>query len=230
MMLYKILIISFLISFCPAVESFAVDSVPGQEVINYDIKKLGMKAGEAQLSIVGSVEFEGQKFLLITFRAEALKFLDEEQIFMDPKTLYPLVVKRNLNLWGKKEVITERYSQTEGRIKITKLAGGKTTEQTIVKQGPIDNIYCFIYRYRQSGAYKDKQVLSMHLPTKDVKIKSAGIVKLSVGEKDYKAIYLQSDPKQYHLWFEVAAARVPLRIDGSLGMGKTSLVISTRDK
>ena len=117
----------------------------GEKII-YSIKKMGVKAGEASLVFHGSTRVKNKEVYLIQFTASALNFFDQEKIYVDPKTFYPVMVKRDLNIWGKKERITEEYLTDKGQVKITKNAGGKTTVQTIEKKGAVDNIYCFIYR------------------------------------------------------------------------------------
>lgn len=198
--------------------------LPG-EIIRYDIRKLKLKAGEASLEYRGLVDVDGISAVEIIFTASALNFLDEEKIYLDPQTFYPLVVKRNLNLWGKKETISELYDHSAGKIRIVKDAGGKTTEQILKREGPIDNIYAFIYRYRMSGTYQQGEVLNLHLPTKDVVIKLMEKVHVDASGKKQEAFFMQSDPKQYQLWIGATEQKLPLRIDGAVGLGKTLMVM-----
>ena len=86
---------------------------PG-ETIQYDIKKLAVKAGEATLTFQGLVSLEGQSAFLITFASKGLKFFDEEKIYLDPPTFLPKRVERDLNIFGKKEEIIEYYNAQEG--------------------------------------------------------------------------------------------------------------------
>jgi hypothetical protein len=60
-------------------------------------------------------------------------------------------VKIEPNIFGSKEKITEEYK--EGKIVITKVAGGKAETQEIAKDGQTDNIYGTIYRYRALEVY-----------------------------------------------------------------------------
>ena len=198
---------------------------PG-ETVHYAIKKFGVKAGEAALVFNGLEQRNGQSFYHITFTAKALNFLDEENIFMDPETLYPVRVERNLNIFGKKERILETYDHAKGEIRIVKFVRGKEIRQTLQKKGPVDNIYCFLYRFRQEAAVDQKKSFEMKLPTRDVKIEFVKQDELKVGGKTYQTLYLQSDPKEYKLWFDNGAKKVPLRIDGAMGIASTSLVIS----
>lgn len=139
------------------------------ETIHYDIKKLKLTVGEAMLVFNGTTEVAGQEVLWITFRAQGFKFLDEEQIYLDPETFFPLLIKRNLNIFGKEEKIVEFYDTHRGKVRIVKTVKDKTTEQIIENGKRFDNIYGFIYRTRQSGRFQKNEEISLHLPTSDMR-------------------------------------------------------------
>ncbi len=195
---------------------------PGEKV-TYDIKKFNVSAGKAIVEYKGETTVDGVKFLEIIFTAKGPKFLDEEIIYLEPETFYPLKVERNLNIFGNEEKITEVYDPKSGKVKITKLAGGKTTEQVLEKEGRLDNIYGFLYRYRLNGNFKTGNTVKLNLPTKNLTLKIIKQYKISVGGKTYDSFFMQSDPKRYNIWFDPSSQRLPLRIDGALGMGKTSM-------
>src|SRR6185436_3827257 len=109
---------------------------PG-ETITYDIKKLGMKVGEATLVYRGPGRVANRDTILIEFTSRAINFLDEEKIYLDTVNMVPMVVERNLNIFGKKEKIKEFYDQQKGTVRIVK--NGET--QTLTKNPPIENIY-----------------------------------------------------------------------------------------
>ncbi|MBI5150855.1 MAG: DUF3108 domain-containing protein [Candidatus Omnitrophica bacterium] len=197
---------------------------PG-ETIQYDIKKLKMRVGQASLTFHGLVPLGGQSALLITFTSKGMKFFDEEKIYVDPRTFLPQRVERDLNIFGKKERIVEYYNAHEGSVRIVKTAKGETTEQTIKRSVPLDNIYCFIFRYRVSGKFIPGETFQIHLPTKDVQFQAEDPRELQVGGKKIAAHYLQSDPAQYRVWFDPGTRKVPLRIDGAIGFGKTAMIM-----
>ncbi len=199
------------------------------ETITYDIKKL-LTVGEATLTFKGEAQINKQDALLIIFTAKALNFFDEEKIYLDPKTFLPIVVERNLNLWGKKEVITEEYDHQKGSIKITKKSGGKTTETVMKRPGPIDNIYGFIYRYRVSGQNKKGERFKIHLPTRDVEFQLVGEEKIKVAKQEFTAYYMESVPKKNMVWFEKASGKIPLKIDGAVNLAAASLVMKEYKK
>ena len=41
----------------------------------------------------------------------------------------------------------------------------------------------------------------------------------------YEAYYLESSPKKYRIWLGTSERKIPLRIDGAVGFGNTSLVM-----
>lgn len=199
---------------------------PGEK-ITYDIKKMGIKAGEATLVFEGATTIHQRPAVLIVFTAKAgaLNFFDEEKIFLDPLTFYPVFVQRRLNIWGKEETIEEEYLPQEARIRIVKTAGGQTTEQIIEKAGPIENIYGFIYRCRKDNPFSQRAPLQIKLPTKDLSIAFVREGKLKAAGQAFDVYFMQSDPRQYSIWFDAGPNRIPLRIDGAAGFGKTSMIM-----
>ena len=154
------------------------------EKITYSIKKVGIKAGEAVVSYEGPASKNNKEYVLILFKADGMNFMDSEKIYADPKTFLPKIVERDLNIFGNKEQITEYYEPESDRIRIVKTKDGKTTEQIIEKKGDVDNIYCFIYRYRRGGPLNVGQEIAINLPTTDLKIKVMKNENLSAaGEK-----------------------------------------------
>ncbi|MBF0489385.1 MAG: DUF3108 domain-containing protein [Candidatus Omnitrophica bacterium] len=197
---------------------------PGEK-ITYNVLQMGVKVGEATLTFVGEKAYENQKALLIVFQSKGLTFFDEEKIYLNPLTFKPLAVERDLDIFGNKEKINERYSQ--GSVKIFKDAAGKRIEQTIDKAGGMDNIYAFIYRYRQSGAFKMNERFDVHLPTKDITIQLKRQVDLNnIAGQNYRAFYMESDPAKYKLWFDASDKKLPLRISSAIGMANTVMVMT----
>ncbi|MCK5215489.1 MAG: DUF3108 domain-containing protein [Candidatus Omnitrophica bacterium] len=195
------------------------------ETVTYCIKKFGVKVGDATLTYQGEVDIKGRKATLIIFVAKGFNFFDQEKIFMDPKSFYPMRVERRLNIFGRKEKIVELYNPHEGTVRIIKTAGKKRTEQIIKKDGLLDNIYCFIYRYRRNGKFAVGDTIKMSLPTKDITIELIKKDKMVLSKGKYDVFYMQSVPKRYRLWFDAREPKVPLRIDGAVGFGNTSMIM-----
>ncbi len=194
------------------------------ETIVYDIKKLRLTAGTVTIVYNGPVKQENKDVLLLTVVAKGFKFYDKEEIYLDPKTFYPTLVKRDIDIFGKKEKIDEYYDQQNGRNTNVKYANGKKTQEVFEKKGPMDNIYGFIYRYRQQGKFTIGEKSQIHLPNKDVTIKLVKKEPLKIGERTFDTYFMESDPGQFKIWYDTGANKLPVRIEGAIGFGKTSMV------
>ncbi len=231
----RLILLGFILFFCqlPAQsESASNKALPfsSGERITFSIKKMGVKVGTASLVFQGLTKLGEKETFLIVFKATALNFFDEEKIFVDPQTFYPLMIKRDLNIWGKKEKITEEYFPEKGIVKITKDTDGKINEQTIEKKGTLDNIYSFIYRYRTQGQFRIGDALSLHLPTKEVTLKLQKMTKINAAGGQFDAYYMMSDPAQYEVWFDNSDQKIPLKINGAVGFGDTAMVMASYKK
>jgi hypothetical protein len=196
------------------------------EKISYSIKKFGIRAGEATLVFNGLAKLDDEDVYLAVLTVTAFNFRDEEKIYLDPETFYPLMVKRDLNLWGKEEAIVEDYSFQDNSAKITKTAGGEITEQNISQAKPLDNIYCFIYRYRLHGSFQIGETVALQLPTVSVNVHIDEKTILKAAGKDFDAYFLNSDDGQYRVWFDASSKKIPLRIDAASKFGKTSMIMT----
>ena len=196
------------------------------EMITYKIEKMKIKAGEAKLSFEGLQSIDGQSLYLIIFKSDGLNFYDEEKIFLDPESFRPVKVLRDVNIWGKKEKITEDYLPKEKKIKITKVAGKETTVQELPAPEEVENIYGFIYRYRQRGSFKLGEEININLPTKNIKMELAKKTTFKAAGKEFDSYYLKSEPSQYKIWLDSSPAHIPLRIVGSVGPGNTVMTMS----
>ncbi len=201
-----------------------LNSLQGEK-FNYTISKMGIKAGEASLTFSGPEKIDDRDVYLILFRATALNFLDEEKIFVDPDTLFPVRVDRELNIFGRKESISEKYDSRSGKVVITKTVGKKVSEQVIEKAGQLDNIYCFIYRSRLNEKFTLGDRFKINLPTQNVAIRLVRKDALQIAGKKVESYFMQSDPNKYRVWFDTSSKKIPLRIDGAVGFGNTSMIL-----
>jgi hypothetical protein len=164
--------------------------------------------------------------ILLTFTAHSLNFFDEEKIYMDPQTFFPIIVERDINVFGKKETIIERYQSDKGIVTLTKKSGDETSQEEIKKTGKLDNIYCFIYRYRLKGTFKVGDSLNINLPTKDVVMKVKKKTKIKAAGETHEAYFLETEPSQFSVWFEAGEKKIPLRIDGAAGIGQAVMIMT----
>jgi hypothetical protein len=200
------------------------------EKICYSVKQLGVKAGDATLEFKGASYLEGKTYTLIVFRSKGFNFYDEERIYVDGTTWLPQRVMRDLNIFGKKEKITEDYFLQDGYVSVTKIADGKTTVQRLDIKGPVDNLYGFIYRYRLSGKFASPESFNMQLPTTKVTIKLVEAMQFKAAGKTYQAVLMKSVPSKYSLWFDVGERHLPLRIAGALGLSNTVMTMVDCEK
>ncbi|MDP8211972.1 MAG: DUF3108 domain-containing protein [Candidatus Zapsychrus exili] len=202
-------------------------SVSG-EIITYNIKKLGLKAGETTIVYGGPTKLDGKDTILITVTADGFNFFDEEKIYLDPVSFYPVVVKRNLNIFGNKEKINEYYDQQKSEVRIVNIT--KKEELVIKKSGKIDNIYGFIYRYRNKGEFEIGKKIDMQLPTQDVSLSFKKRTTIKAAGLKYDAFYMQGNPGNIKIWFDLSDEKIPVRIDGAIGFGSTKMIMKRYEK
>ena len=68
-------------------------------------------------------------------------------------------------------------------------------------------------------------IIFLILPTKELKVKLDSTAKLKIAGNEYSTYYMTSDPSQYAMWFDTSFKKIPLRIDGAVGFGDTSMVM-----
>jgi len=208
-------------------QDVSVSSLTVGETITYAIKSLKISVGKAILTYHGIEELNGQQVHYIQFVARGMNFLDEEKIYASTENFYPVMIKRDLNIFGKKEKIVEEYDHSQGTVKITKSVNNKETEQTIKKSGRLDNIYCFIYRYRQEGKFQIGDSFLISLPTQDIAINLTKMTKLKAAGEQYESYYMMSTPSKYKVWFDTSAQKIPLKIAGSVGLSNTDMTMTS---
>ena len=194
------------------------------ETISYRIKQLGM-SGTATLTIDGLTTIEGKEALLITFVAKGFTFFDEEKIYLDPKTYYPIIVKRDLDIFGNKEKIVEYYDNEKGSVKI--INSQDPHKPRIIEKGkPIENIYGFIYRQRIKGTFHIGDEFSVQFPTQEVTIKAVDIQKMNVAKEDYEVVFMQGKPRNLKIYFDISENKIPVRLEGTFGFGGAVMIMT----
>jgi hypothetical protein len=101
------------------------------EAIHYDVRSLAVKQADAQLTFKGLVNVGGRELYLIVFEAQGFNFLDIEKIYADKKSLYPIRVERDLNIWGEIEKIAEVYDQEKFIVTVTKTTKANPAPQVL---------------------------------------------------------------------------------------------------
>jgi hypothetical protein len=198
--------------------------LPGETLV-YQIRKFAMSVGEISLVYEGRVTREDRELLLLTLTARAPRFNGVDHIYLDPGTFFPVLVERDIVFMGKNELIREDYDPQHGRVKITKTVSGKTSTDIITKDGPLENIYGFIFRYRQDGREQQDQKFLIRLPTQEVTMSYSGTRSLKTDDGNVEASFLESSPRSYRIWLDPSPRQIPLRIDGAAGFGNTAMVL-----
>jgi len=222
----------FLVLFLAGPSSAFAQAAPFQpgEKICYNVKQFAVKVGDATLELKGDDFLDAKKYTLIIFRAVGFGFYDEERIYVDGATWLPQHVARDLNISGKKEKISEDYFHQDGYVRVTNISDGKTVVRRLNTQGPVDNIYGFIYRYRQNGTFNLGDSFAMQLPTILVNLKFVEAMDFKAAGKTYKAVLMKSVPAKYSIWFDTGSRRLPLRIAGAVGISNTVMTMVNCEK
>ncbi len=229
---YKFLSIFLTLVFCVIFLPIATEAIEPDERLEYDIKKFAMTVGSATFIYKGDVEIEGETAIFMQVTAQGFQFYDRENIYLDSQTLLPLVVKRELDIFGKEETIIEKYDQKTGKVVISgrKQDQGEEESTVIKHEHTIDNIYGFIYRYRKQGAFVKNETISIQLPTKKVIMKFVGEETIKWQGEKIKTDYVEDVDKNIKIWFSQDEQRIPYKINGAIGFGKTSMVLKKDSK
>jgi len=215
------------VSFSAFAKEVSYDQFIG-ETVRYDVRSLGMKMADAFIELKGLVNVDGKDAYLITFEAKGSNFFDNEKTYADVKNLYPLRVERDVTYLGSIEKIVEVYDQDKFTVAITKTTKAKPKPENFVitKKAKIDNLYCFIYRYRLSGSFQLGSSLRLNLPTKDVSVKIVKKVNLDAAGRSFETFFFETTPAQYRLWFDTGKQKMLLRVDKPAMVGGTSMIMT----
>jgi len=189
----------------------------GGEIYNYDGEKVIYSIspfGKAEYRDFGTIDFEGAKRNLITFKTEVLFFKDTEKIYCDPESLLPYKIERTIsNLLGG-EYITEEYDQKNFTVTMKKFNGKKlVSEQTIQANGPIQNAILLPFYLRRIPGLKIGWNFTARLPD-EFKLELVSIDKITVPAGGFEAYHFKSIPDKFEIWINKDAPRVPLKIMG----------------
>lgn len=196
------------------------------EKIVYAVKMGPLKMGTSTLEFLGKTKLSNRELDTIVFRTTGLNFFDEEKIYAEPDTFYPVRVERTLNLWGRKMDIVEDYDSKDNSWRLTKREGRKITQEVFKSPERIQNFIAVVYFYRQMSDIGISKPLSFNFFTTKVKMQVTKTVDFSIGNKVYQAYLLESLPRKYRVWLDTSERKIPLRIDGSMiGFGNMALLM-----
>jgi len=187
------------------------------ETIKYNISPIG----HSEYQDFGMVNFLGKKLKLVTFWTDVLGFCDLEKIYIDPKTLLPVFVERDLKIWMDKEYLTEDYDQKNFNLAITKFKNKKKVDEYLYDaDGPIHNAVFMPFYVRTVREFKPGWSLEARFPGK-FKVQLAGIEEVEVPAGKFKAYHFTSEPNKFEIWITADKARIPVKIKGCGGLNYT---------
>lgn len=221
--------IVFLIIAASPVFSGSLESrFQNRDKLNYDIYFNGISSGYIEWNYLGRQEVDGVAVDVLAVNSDTniLHFLDldsKEKVFFDSNTFLPVMVERNIILFGKKDVIRETYDQDKGEVRISRDSSPDSPE-IITQDIPIHNILELIYFFPKNLALENDKWMHFNLPTQKIRIKMVGerILKTNGSEKDTYFL-VGRGAKRFSLWLD-KKKKIPLRVEFITLIGKITVV------
>jgi len=188
------------------------------EKINYDLFLGGVKVGTAEYHHVRKTYLNEKLVDLITFYTQAVSFKDRETIYCDSSTFLPLVVERKISKPIKPEKIREVYDQENFKLTITKQRFGESVTE-IKSDAPIHNSIILPFFVRNTPNLTVGWTFVANLPQGKYMIKLIGVEQVETPAGEFEAYYFESEPSKIKIWISTDDNRIPLRIDGTGGIG-----------
>jgi hypothetical protein len=199
----------------------------GKDSIYYEVAFNGMSAGFVEWKYLGKEEINGREVEVLSVSSDTkiLAFFDltsSERVYLDSKTYLPVQVERDVLLFGKKEIIVERYEQEAGKVYIERVAD-TTTREELRQDKPIHNILALLYFFPDNNPFKPGKWLDYNLPTQKIRIKMVRerALNTAAGEKDTYFL-LGRGAKRFSLWLD-KENRLPLRLEFVFPLAKVTI-------
>lgn len=225
----KFIVFLLLISFVNPVYSQGIkERFKGSEKLTYKVYHNGVFSGYIYWSYKGKdkVGKNEADVLHVSSDTKMLGLLDltsDEDVYLDSKTHLPLKVKRDILMFGKKELIEETYDQVKGFVKISR-TGDKAGEEILYQDSPIHNILALLYFFPQGIKLEKGQWMDFNLPTQTIKIKFVKERVLKTAKDKQNTYFLLGrGGKRFSLWLD-KTTRLPLRLEFISLLGKVSIV------
>ncbi len=199
--------------------------------IRYNITFNGIPSGHIDWRYLGREEINGKEVevLEIDAKTEILKLLNlvsSEKIYLDVSTNLPVKVKRDVKLFGRKEIIKESYDQEKGEVEVVKGDGEEITETEVYTQEPpIHNILELLYFFPDDIDLESKQGqwMEFNLPTQKVQVRFHSKRDVAVAGERKEAYFLEGrGARRFNLWL-CQKDRLPLRIDFLSWVGRVRI-------
>ena len=194
------------------------------EKLHYGIYSAGLKVGSATITYLGPKEINGKVTSFISLEARAPGFYDFEKIYGDIETSLPVRIERKVRLFGKDSEIIEDYNHEKMEVVIRR--NSRDPKQEVIRsEDKINNIILLLYQFRYKKDYKIGDTLQFNLPTKQLEMLVDKERTIKVPDGTYESIYIRSIPPRFKVWFRNNEDRIPLRIQGAIGFGRTYLAL-----
>ncbi|MCF7872829.1 MAG: hypothetical protein K9L80_01305 [Candidatus Omnitrophica bacterium] len=196
--------------------------------IKYNISFNGIPSGYVVWSYLGKEVVGNRQVYVLSVKSDTniLKFLDlvsSEKIYLDCETHLPVKVKRDIKMFGDKEIIREKYNQKEGKVTLIREKNDQIVKEEVYEQDvPIHNILDLLYFFPKGINLEEKQGkwMSFNLPNQKVQIKFHSQRKVKVAGKVREAYFLVGKgARRFNLWLSLDD-RIPLRLDFISLLGK----------
>jgi hypothetical protein len=188
------------------------------EKIDYAVYLGAVKIGQATYHHLRKTFIKDRPVELITFLTQAIRFKDRETIYCDSETFLPLVVERKISKPIKPEKIREEYDQENFKLTITKERFGKSVKE-IQSDAPIHNSILLPFFVRNAQDLETGWSFTANLPQGKYVIKLSKIEKVETPSGEFEAYFFESEPDKFKIWVGTDNNRIPLRIDGTGGIG-----------
>jgi len=207
--------------------SSGADSSPfnfaGEEIV-YTVKLGAVSVGRATFNYRGLQNLKGQEACLMTFYTQLARFKDMERIYSDPRTLLPLRVERDINIWPRREKIVEEYDQETFSLRVTKHEGKDPQTTSLRKKAPIHNAVLLPFYVRHVQGLSAGWSFTAELPQQQFVIKLVAIEDVKVPAGTFKAYHFESTPKKFEIWITADERRIPVKLTGTGGVGYTMVM------
>lgn len=191
------------------------------ERITYQVRLGKLNLGTAVFEHLPYAELQGRKVNLMTFETRLARFTDLERIYIDPETFLPLRVERYVSTWPFPEEIIEEYDQEKYTLIIKKIKNNRQEEIVIRKDSVINNAILLPYYIRDIAKLEPGYNLMAGLPTQEFIIELVAMEEVSVAAGKVMAYRFESRPRKFEIWISADERRVPVKINGTSGLGYT---------
>jgi len=196
------------------------------ESLIFGVYSRGIKVGSGKLVYHGIETINGLDLQHITFSASTFSVKDEDDVYGTLDFSSPVVVRRNVRVFGRQENIVEQYSPDRKTVRISKTINGVIQpEATLVSKEPMTNVLLLVYALRNEKNLHEGSLFRIVLPTQAFDLKARALRKIRVPKGIFNTHYFESTPSKYKLWLDSGKEKLPARIQGLAAGGMMYLAL-----